>query len=159
MKPWLIMIIIYLTSYLTTYVTSYLTSSLKSYLTSYVNSYLTSRLTSYVASDVKRLVTSCFTRYWKLVFKKLPSALGLAQHLQHVSHSFLTKRTDCKPANNLFIFSALSQINFFTSTRLAIDFLIYNIYVRFGSSQCFPAGYWYTNGHQQCTLVGWSLPS
>ena len=30
---------------------------------------------------------------------------------------------------------------------LAIDFLIDNIYVRFGKF-CFPAGYWYTNGHQ-----------
>ena len=37
---------------------------------------------------------------------------------------------------------------------LAIDFLIDNIYFRTFWKLGFPAGYWYTHGHQQCTFVG-----
>ena len=70
------------------------------YLTSYMTSYLTSYFTIYFTSSLKSNLTSYVNSYL---------TCGLVQHFQHLGHSFFTKRTDSKPANN----SSLSQINFF----------------------------------------------
>ena len=94
----------FLTRYLTRYVTSSLKSNLTRYvmscLTSYVTSYLTRYLTSYLASN---------SSYWKLVLKMLPLASGVAQHFQHLSHSFLQNEPALSRQISCLFFPSISQ--------------------------------------------------
>ena len=93
------------------------------------------------------------------LYTSLPHAQLKKQLHDLLERVFNTKGKSFIATNNFRTFWTNDR----TSTRytyfscrelcLAIDFLIENIYVRFGSS-VIQAGYWYTNGHQQCTFIG-----
>ena len=99
------------------------------------------------------------------LYTSLPHAQLKEQLHDLLERVFNTKGKSFIATNNFRTFWANhktpTKYTYFSCRELglAIDFLIDNIHLRSFWKLGFPAGYWYTHGHQQCTFVGWSLPS